>query len=69
MAPSSNSTRKSTFDQEGVEACLGLVAGGSGERAHPGCLGAAGLVTGDVAVPEVEVGGEEAGHRSAIVAH
>lgn len=43
------------------------VVRGTFQRADPRRLGAPGLVAGDVAVPQVEVGGEEAGHVSSIV--
>lgn len=49
-------------DEEGVEDLLSLVVGGPLQRGHPRGAGALGLVAGDVAVPEVKVGGEEASH-------
>ena len=39
-----------------------LVVGRPGERRDPGQLGAPRFEAGDVAVPQVEVGSEEAGH-------
>ena len=51
-----------SVDEEGVEPSLGGVVGGTVEWFHSSSSGAPGLIAGDVAVAQVEVGSEEASH-------